>query len=183
MEELEHSLFIVELFNKIFGKPLAALLGLVGIEVKHPEHLSAARARPDTIPAVVEEVLRYDGSVERALNRWATEDIELHGQTIRRGEPVILILASANRDPDVIDRPDAFDPSRGRCPHLAFGKGPHYCLGAPLARLEGEIALRALLERLPGVRADADLDALRWRMLPGFRAMEALPVAWDPPAA
>ncbi len=150
--------------------------------LQHPEQLGAAREHPDTIPEVVEEVLRYEGSVERALNRWAAADIEVRGHTIRRGDPVILILASANRDPSAIERPDAFDPSRGRCPHLAFGKGPHYCLGAPLARLEGEVALRAILARLPGLRANADLDALRWRMLPGFRAMEALPIAWDPPA-
>ena len=101
------------------------------------------------------------------------------GQTIRRGEPVILILGSANRDPERFEAPDALDPARGPNPHLAFGKGPHYCMGAPLARLEGEIALNTLLARLPRLRVAVDEEALRYRFLPGFRALEALPVAWD----
>jgi cytochrome P450 len=148
---------------------------------RHPHVRDALAADPAAMPAAVEELLRFDGPVERALNRWAAEDVVWGGQTIRRGDPLILILGSANRDPERFEAADALDPARTPNPHLAFGKGAHYCMGAPLARLEGEIALNALLARLPGVRLAVDEEALRYRFLPGFRALEALPVAWDVP--
>jgi cytochrome P450 len=146
---------------------------------RHPQVRDALAADPAAMPAAVEELLRFDGPVERALNRWASEDVVWDGQTIRRGEPLILILGSANRDPERFEAPDALDPARSPNPHLAFGKGPHYCMGAPLARLEGEIALNTLLARLPGLRVAVPEEALRYRFVPGFRALEALPVAWD----
>ena len=144
--------------------------------------LVAALAAGDAqaMPRAVEELLRYDGSVERALNRWAAEDVEVHGHLIRRGDPVILILASANRDGERFEAPDALDLGRDARAHLGFGKGVHYCLGAPLARLEADVALSTLLARLPGLRVDGE-DSLRYRLLPGFKALEALPVVWDAP--
>jgi len=147
---------------------------------ERPELRDALAADPSRLPRAIEEFLRYDGSVERALNRWAAEDVEWGGQPIRRGEPVILILSSANRDEARFERPDELDPERAPNAHLAFGKGPHYCLGAPLARLEAEVALRALLTRLPRLRLSVPREALRYRFLPGFRALQALPVRWDP---
>jgi cytochrome P450 len=146
---------------------------------RHPEQRDALRADPSAMPRAVEEFLRYDGSVERALNRWAAEDVEWRGHRIARGEPVILVLASANRDAARFADAERFDPERHPNPHLGFGKGMHYCLGAPLARLETEIALDTLLARLPNVELAVAEEELRWRFLPGFRALEALPIRWD----
>jgi cytochrome P450 len=147
--------------------------------LEHPDELARLRADPARVPAAVEECLRYDSPVERALNRWAAADVELGGKTIRRGDGVILILGSANRDPERFVDPDLFDPGREDTRHVAFGRGSHYCLGAPLARLEGEIALTTLLRRLPGLRLAVSVDDLRWRPVPLFRSLVALPVEWS----
>jgi cytochrome P450 len=98
------------------------------------------RLRP-RVQQIAEELLRYEGPVERALNRWATEDVELGGKTIRRGEGVIVILGSADRDPARFRDPGVLDFARVDNKHLAFGRSSHYCLGAPLARLEAETAV------------------------------------------
>ena len=157
-------------------------VGLIGNAVlnllAHPEQLALVRADPALIPAAIEEVLRYEGPVERTLNRWAATDVELGGQTIRRGELVIAILGAADRDPDRFEEPDRLDVRRGDMRHLAFGRGSHFCLGAPLARLEAQIALETLLRRLPGLRLAVPRDELEWRPTPGFRRLESLPVAW-----
>ena len=134
---------------------------------------------PSAMPRAVEELLRYDGSVERALVRWAVEDIEIAGRRIPRGDGVILILGSANHDPERFEAPERLDLEREANPHLGFGKGPHYCLGAPLARLEADVALTTLLRRLPGLRVAVPDDALSYRPLPMFKALETLPVAWS----
>jgi cytochrome P450 len=146
--------------------------------LEHPDELAQLRREPARIPAAVEECLRYDGPVERALNRWAAADAEIGGRTIRRGDDVIVILGSANRDPDRFDDADVLDVDRADTRHVAFGRGSHYCLGAPLARLEGEIALATLLRRLPGLRLAVARDELRWRPVPLFRGLASLPVAW-----
>jgi cytochrome P450 len=112
---------------------------------RHPEQLAALRASPERMPQAVEEFLRYDGSVERALSRWVAEDLDYGGHALKRGDPVILILGAANHDPEVFSDPETLAIERSPNPHLGFGKGPHYCLGAPLARLETEIALNSLL--------------------------------------
>ena len=146
---------------------------------ERPDLRDALAADPSGLPRAIEEFLRYDGSVERALNRWAAEDVEWDGQLIRRGDPVILILSSANRDPERFERPDALELGRSPNPHLGFGKGLHYCLGSPLARLETDVALTTLLARLPNLRLAVPEEELRYRFLPGFRGLEALPVRWD----
>lgn len=145
---------------------------------RNPDQLDRLRDDPALMPAAVEEFLRYDGSVERAFNRLALDDAPLADATIPAGDNVIPILAAANRDPAVFADPDTLDITRAPNPHLAFGKGAHYCLGAPLARLETEIALNTLLARLPGIRPTVPLDQLRYRLLPTFRSLEALPVEW-----
>jgi cytochrome P450 len=150
--------------------------------LEHPDRLEALRRDPARIPAAIEECLRYDGPVERGLTRWASVDVELGGRTIRRGALVVAMLGSANRDPERFADPDAFDLDREDTKHVAFGRGSHYCLGAPLARLEGEVALATLIRRLPDVRLAVARDALRWRPVPLFRSLVALPVAWGPPA-
>jgi cytochrome P450 len=153
-----------------------ATLALLG----HPEALARLRNDPLLVPAAVEECLRYDSPVERSLNRWAARDVEVGGHLIRRGDAIIAIVGSANRDPDRFTEPDLLDLDREDNKHVAFGRGSHYCLGAPLARLEGEIAVSTLLRRLPDLRLAVPRDDLSWRPVPLFRALAALPVAWTP---
>jgi cytochrome P450 len=144
----------------------------------HPEQRAAVERDSSLLPRAVEELIRYDGPVERSLNRWAAVDVELGGQTIRRGETVIVILGAADRDPGRFESSDALDLAAERERHLGFGRGSHFCLGAPLARLEAEIALGTLL-RLPGLRLAVAADEVRWRPVPLFRSLVALPVVWD----
>lgn len=157
-------------------------VGLIGNAVlnllDNPDQLALVRDDPSLVPAAVEELLRYEGPVERTLNRWAATDVELGGHTIRRGELVIAIVNSADRDPGRFEDPDRLDVTREDTRHLAFGRGSHYCLGAPLARLEAEIALETLFRRLPGLRLAVPRDELEWRPTPGFRRLVSLPVAW-----
>jgi cytochrome P450 len=151
-----------------------AVLNLLG----HPDQLERVRSDPSLLPGAIEEILRYEGPVERSLNRWAATDVELGGQTIRRGDLVIAILTAAGRDPSRFLEPDRLDVTREDTRHLAFGRGSHYCLGAPLARLEAEIALETLFRRLPELRLAVPRDQVEWRPTPGFRRVVALPVAW-----
>jgi cytochrome P450 len=160
----------------LIGNALLALLS-------DRERLAELKEDPTLIPAAVEELLRYDSPVERTLTRWATEDVELGGQTIKRGEAVIVVLGSADRDPDRFDHADRVDFFREDNRHLAFGRGSHYCLGAPLARLEGGIALTTLLRRLPDLRLAISPDELSWRPVPPFRSLVELPVAWSNPTS
>jgi cytochrome P450 len=161
----------------LIGNAVVALLA-------NPRQLALVRADPSLMPRAVEELIRYDGPVERTLNRWATEDVELGGKTIRRGDSVVVILGAADHDPERFEAPDALDLTAERSArHLGFGRGSHFCLGAPLARLEAEVALETLLRRLPGMRLAVPLEELRWRPVPLFRSLEALPVAWDVSAA
>jgi cytochrome P450 len=146
--------------------------------LQHPEQRSRLERDPTMIRTAIEELLRYDGPVERALNRWAAEDVELGGKTIHRGEEIIVILGSADRDPARFPDPDLLDFARRDNKHVAFGRGSHYCLGAPLARLEAEIALTTLFGRLPALRLAAPVDDLSWRPVPLFRSLVSLPVAW-----
>lgn len=157
----------------LIGNAMLALL-------THPDQLAELERDPSLLPRAVEELIRFDGPVERTLNRWATADVELRGQTIRRGELVIVVLGAADRDPERFEDPDALVLAAEReTRQLGFGRGPHFCLGAPLARLEAEIAVGTLLSRLPGLRLANSPEELRWRPVPLFRSLVALPVAWD----
>lgn len=124
----------------------------------------------------VEELLRFDGPVELATWRYATEPVELGGQSVAVGDPVLVVLAAADRDPERFADPDRLDLSRGDNKHLGYGHGIHYCLGAPLARLEGQTALRTLLTRLPDLRLAVDPSDLRWRGGLIMRGLRTLPV-------
>ena len=121
-------------------------------------------------------MLRYDGPVETATMRFTREPVEIGGIRIPAKELVLVSLASADRDPDRFTDPDTFDIRRESRGHVAFGHGLHHCLGAPLARVEAPIAISALLERMPGLRLDA--DRLEWRPNMAFRGVKALPVAF-----
>jgi cytochrome P450 len=145
----------------------------------HPEELERLRADPAALPEAVEELLRFDSPVERSITRWATTDVEVGSQTIRRGDLVIAVIGSANRDPDRFPHAEKLDLGRGDTKHLGFGRGPHFCLGAPLARLEAEIALRTLFDRLPSLQLAIEVKDLYWRPIPLFRSLASLPVAWD----
>ena len=127
----------------------------------------------------VEELLRYDGPVELATWRFAAEPVTLGGQYIAEGEPVLVVLAAADRDPERFTDPDVLDLARADNQHLGYGHGIHYCLGAPLARLEGRTALAALLHRLPGLRLGADPGELRRRGGLIMRGLRTLPVEFD----
>ena len=147
--------------------------------LSNPTQLAELRADPSLLPSAVEELLRYDSPVERTITRWATADVELGGESIRRGELVIAVVGSANRDASQFADPDSLDVRREGGKHVGFGRGPHFCLGAALARLETEIALATLLERLPNLRLAIAEDDLYWRPIPIFRSLASLPVAWD----
>jgi cytochrome P450 len=181
----EDALTEAELFGTVVLLIVAGhetTVGLIGNAVvsllANPDQLERVRSDSSLLRGAIEEVLRYEGPVERALNRWAATDVELGGQTIRRGELVIAILNAADRDVARFPEPDRLDVCRADTKHLAFGRGSHYCLGAPLARLEAEIALETLLRRLPGLRLAVAPLELEWRPTPGFRRVAALPVAW-----
>ncbi|MFG3286355.1 cytochrome P450 [Streptomyces sp. NPDC048111] len=129
----------------------------------------------------VEELLRYDGPVELATWRFATEALTLGGQHIAAGDPVLVVLAAADRDPERFAEPDTLDLGRRDNQHLGYGHGIHYCLGAPLARLEGQTALATLLRRLPDLRLAVEPDDLRWRGGLIMRGLRTLPVEFTPP--
>jgi cytochrome P450 len=157
----------------LIGNAMLALL-------THPEQRAAIEREPLLLPRAVEELIRYDGPVERTLNRWAAVDVELSGQKIRRGETVIVVLGAADHDPERFEAPDELALTAERnARHLGFGRGRHFCLGAPLARLEAEVAIGTLLRRLPGLRLEVPPEELRRRPVPLFRSLVALPVAWD----
>ncbi|MFD7746535.1 cytochrome P450 [Streptomyces sp. NPDC059698] len=144
----------------------------------HPDQLALLRAEPGLIGGAVEEMLRYDGPVETTTFRFAREEVKIGSTVIPRDEAVLVALASADRDPARFPEPDAFDIRREPQGHLGFGHGAHYCLGAPLARMEARIAIGALLERFPGLARDPSGGEPDW--LPGLlmRGVRALPVRW-----
>jgi len=144
----------------------------------HPEQLSAVRLDPSMMPAAIEELLRYDAPVPHATFRYALEPVELGGVTIPAGAQVIVNLASANRDAEQHRDPETLDIERPDTRHLAFGHGIHFCLGAPLARMEAQIALNTLLRRFPDLRLAVPADDLHWGHGDGLvlRGLTALPV-------
>ena len=131
--------------------------------LEHPGQMERLRADPSLLKPAVEELARFTSPVELATERYAREDLEIGGVAIRRGEMVLGVIGSANRDPAHFQAADSLDLGREPNRHLAFGVGAHYCLGAPLARLEAQIAVGTLLERAPGLRLEVAPHAIRWR--------------------
>lgn len=123
--------------------------------LRHPQHWAALSRDAGWAPAIIEETLRYDPPVQ-LVGRVAGDDMTINGVDVPKGDTMMLLLAAAHRDPAVIDRPDEFDPGRTAVRHLAFGLGPHFCLGAPLARLEAAAALTAVTTRFPNARLAAE---------------------------
>lgn len=141
-----------------------------------PDQKGLLIENPSLIKSAVEEMLRFHGPVENTLSRWAAEDIEYKGFEIKRGDIVMATLMSANRDPQVFENPDEFIISREPNRHIAFGAGIHYCLGAPLARLEGAIAMDHLLRRFPNISMATTPDKLQWNDQILIRGLQALRV-------
>ncbi|MCN9242270.1 cytochrome P450 [Streptomyces sp. RY43-2] len=150
----------------------------------HRDQLEKVLADPDLLPNAIEEVIRFEGSVENATFRHALEDIPMRDTVIPKGCLVQVAVSSANRDPEKFESPDTFDVERKglQSAHLGFGSGPHYCLGAPLARMEMRIALTTLFEKFPRVDLVAPAREAEWLKVPfpAFRGLERLPVALDP---
>lgn len=132
----------------LIGNAILAML-------RHRTHWAALAANADRAPAIIEETLRYDPPVQ-LVARIAADDMTIGDTDVARGDGMLVLLAAAQRDPAEFERPDSFDPGRGPFQHLAFGRGPHFCLGAPLARLEASVALSAVTRRFPEARPDSD---------------------------
>ena len=147
------------------------------------ERWDRVRAEPGLLPSAIEEFLRYEGPVETSTYRHAVEDLEIGGTAVRAGESVLVSLLGADRDGSRFPEADELRLDRAQNPHLAFGHGIHYCLGAPLARLEGEIAFGRLLARFPELRPAGPAPAVTWR--PGYliRGLVELPVVPGPAVA
>lgn len=146
--------------------------------LEHPDQLAKLRNEPALIKTAIEELVRFVCPVEMATERYAREAITIAETIIPRGEPVMVVIGSANRDPDYFENPDSLNITRANNKHLAFGHGPHYCLGASLARLEGQIAISSLVQRMPNLRLNIAPDQLRWRGTFILRGLEALPVSF-----
>ncbi|MER5868381.1 cytochrome P450 [Streptomyces sp. NPDC002044] len=176
-EELRSTAYLLLLVGhdttmNLIGNGMLALL----LHPSEAARLTGPRAAPERVASAVEELLRYDSPVRDATFRCAGESIGLHGQTVREGEIVSLLIGSANRDGERF--PDAERLDLGRTPndHLAFGYGPHFCIGAALARLEGRVAFPLLLERLGPVQPAKPADELPWRPARVMRGLAALPL-------
>jgi cytochrome P450 len=148
--------------------------------LEHPDQLEKLEGDSRLIKPAVEELLRYTSPVEIATERYARQDLEISGTTVPRGELVLAVLGSANRDEQQFEDPNTLDLARDPNRHLAFGRGGvHHCLGAPLARMEGQIAISALLQRFPNLHLDIDPGSLRWRRGIFLRGLQRLPLVLE----
>ncbi|MBB3733683.1 cytochrome P450 family protein [Nonomuraea dietziae] len=155
----------------LIGNGMLALL-------RNPDQLDLLRAKPELLPNAIEEFLRYDAPVERATFRIALEDMEIAGTPIPKGSFVHISIGAAGRDPKAFDRAESLDVAREDNRHVGFGHGLHFCLGAPLARMEGQIAFGSLLARLGDIRLACPEEQLSWRFSGSIlRSLAALPIA------
>jgi cytochrome P450 len=154
----------------LIGNGMFALL-------QRPDEWERLRQEPTLVKGAVEELLRLVNPVQ-LVNRYAAEELVIEGMTIPRGSHLLLLLAAADHDPDAFAQPEHLDVGRGATRHVAFGQGIHYCLGAPLARLEGEIAIITLLTRLPDLRLAIAPEDVSWRPAIELRGLQSLPVSF-----
>ena len=159
-----------ETTTNLIGNGLLAL-------VEHPDEQERLRREPELLPSAIEEMLRFDGPVQ-ATSRLALEDVEISGVVLPEGHEIDLVLGAANRDPAVFPDPDRFDIGRSSNHHLAFGHGVHFCMGANLARLEGQIAIGTVLRRLRSLEVEPAALVRR----PGFvlRGLVEFPLDFEP---
>ncbi|MFF8833215.1 cytochrome P450 [Streptomyces sp. NPDC015131] len=145
----------------------------------HPEHMERMRAEPEIRPRAIDELLRFIPHRSAVgLSRIALEDVTVAGTTVRAGEAVYVSYLAANRDPDVFPSPERLDFDRAHNPHVAFGYGPHFCVGALLARMESELLVDAFLDRFPGLRFAVPVEEVPFRRGALIRGPQALPVTW-----
>ena len=149
--------------------------GTLGL-LEFPDQYELLRKEPGLIDSAVEELLRWGNPVEHPSPRYAADDFELNGFEIKKGSLIYLLISSANRDEAVFEDPDRLDIRRSPNRHLAFGFGVHYCLGAPLARLEGKIAILKLVQRFPEMKLAVPREQLEWRNTTAVRGLKTLPV-------
>jgi cytochrome P450 len=154
--------------TNLIGNGILALL-------RHPDQLEALKNDPSLIEVAVEELLRFDSPLQR-IWRMATEDVEIDGKHIRKGQIVLPTMGAANRDPAEFSEPDRLNIRRQDNPHVALGTGIHLCVGGPLARLQGAIAINALLQRLPSLQLET--EALAWEANLFHRGLKSLPVVF-----
>jgi pimeloyl-[acyl-carrier protein] synthase len=164
-----------ETTTNLIGNGLLSLL-------RHPDQLARLRADSSLLPSAIEELLRYESPIQYTT-RLAPADVELGGKLIRKRQAVVALMGAANREPEQFPEPDRLDITRQDNRHVAFAWGAHYCFGAPLARVEAQVAFSTILCRLPNLALEP--DPLVWRRNMAFRGLEALPVTWAPapPAA
>ncbi|PDY46709.1 cytochrome P450 family protein [Bacillus pseudomycoides] len=146
--------------------------------LEHPDQLQLLKEKPELIDSAIEEGLRFYSPVEVTTARWAAEPFMIHDQEIKKGDMVIISLASANRDGNVFVNPDVFDITRKNNHHIAFGQGSHFCLGAPLARLEAKIAISTLLNRMPNIQIKGEREKVKWQGNYLMRSLEELPLSF-----
>jgi cytochrome P450 len=152
----------------------------VYVLLTHPEQLAELRGDLDRVPQAVEELMRFVPlGVGASFPRYALEDVELGGVVVRAGEPVLVNVASANRDESVFEDSDELDLTRQAGSHIGFGHGPHHCLGAQLARMELQVAVGTLLSRLPGLRFAGSEHDVEWKTGMLVRGPSRMPIAWD----
>jgi cytochrome P450 len=157
-----------ETTTNLIGNGLLTLL-------RHPDQLAALQEDFGRIPAAIDEMLRYESPIQHTV-RLAPADVTLNGKQIHKRQAVMAVMGAANRDPERFSDPDRFDIGRKDNRHLAFGAGAHTCFGAPLARLEGQIAFETIFRRLPNLRLES--APLVWRYNLGFRGLDTLPVSF-----
>ncbi|ENQ3110777.1 cytochrome P450 [Bacillus anthracis] len=146
--------------------------------LENPNQLQLLKENPKLIDAAIEEGLRYYSPVEVTTSRWADEPFQIHDQTIEKGDMVVIALASANRDETVFENPEVYDITRENNRHIAFGHGSHFCLGAPLAKLEAKIAITTLFNRMPKLQIKGDREEIKWQGNYLMRSLEELPLTF-----
>ncbi|MDR4902028.1 cytochrome P450 [Bacillus mycoides] len=146
--------------------------------LENPNQLQLLKDNPKLIDSAIEEGLRYYSPVEVTTARWAAEPFQIHEQTIQKGDMIVIALASANRDETVFENPEVFDITRENNRHIAFGHGSHFCLGAPLARLEAKIAITTLLKRMPELQIKGNRQDIKWQGNYLMRSLEELPLTF-----
>ena len=161
--------------NQVVDRRIAVRVAALAL-LQHPESMDRLRAEPELWDSAVEEIVRYRGPIHSSKPQYATCDVEWHGVTIPKGTAVFPLYGAANHDPRFFDDPEVFDIAREPNKHLGFGWGPHFCLGASLARMETRITLQALFERNPNLRLAVPEQELRLVRAPGWHRYEKLPV-------